>query len=125
MYTLKTKNDVNKGRFELFEKTYKACNDSEKVLQKKIRSCDASTLPPTKQELLQHIKRTQYISSIWCNAHMRNPTETNPEDCGWVLIDGKYEFYWFDGPESPLLSEISSEILGTILIFNINLILLQ
>lgn len=125
MYSLKTKDDVNKGRFELFEKSYKSCNDSKEVLKKKIRSCDASILPPTKQELLEHVKSTQYISNIWCNAHMRNPKEATPENCGWVLIDGKFEFYWFDGPESPPLSEISSEILGILLIFNIDLILIH
>lgn len=47
---------------------------------------------------------------------MRIPTEKNPENCGWALIDGKYHYYWFDGPHSPSLGELSSDIEGTLLI---------
>lgn len=115
MYSLKIKNDVDKGRYEMFAKTYKCSNDNEEVLKKKIRSCDASCLPPSKQELLQHLKRTIYISSIWCNAHMRTPTEKVPDDCGWALIEQKYEYYWFDGPASPSFNEISAETIGIFL----------
>lgn len=84
--------------------------------KKKIVAYDPSVLPPTKQELLQQIKRTSYICSIWCNAHMRSPTEKNPENCGWALIDSKYHYYWFDGPHSPSLGELSSDVQGTLLL---------
>ncbi|KAK0156800.1 hypothetical protein PV327_011614, partial [Microctonus hyperodae] len=56
------------------------------------------------------MKRTSYICSIWCNAYMRIPTEKNPENCGWALIDDKYHYYWFDGPHSSSLGELSSDI---------------
>lgn len=39
---------------------------------------------------------------------MRSPTEKTPEDYGWTIIDGKYEYYWFDGPQSPSFEELSS-----------------
>ncbi|GBP20500.1 hypothetical protein EVAR_78877_1 [Eumeta japonica] len=32
-----------------------------------------------------------------------------PEECGWNLIEEKYEFHWFDGPHSPQMQEINIE----------------
>lgn len=116
VYSLKTKNDVNKGRYELFEKGYKSKNENEEILKQKIVGYDPSSLPPTKEELLQQIKRTAFICNVWCNAHMRCPTEKLPENFGWTIIDGKYEYYWFDGPQSPSFEELSSEIQGTLFI---------
>ncbi|CAH1106583.1 unnamed protein product [Psylliodes chrysocephalus] len=65
-------------------------------------------LPPTKQELLQQIIRTVFISNVWCNAHMRCPTEKLPENYGLTIMDNKYQYYWFDGPQSPSYEELSS-----------------
>ncbi|XP_045502594.1 uncharacterized protein LOC123706337 [Colias croceus] len=110
VYSLKTKNDINRGRYELFEKGYRSKGGSEKVLKKNIIGYDPSSLPPTKQELLQQIKRTVFISNVWCNAHMRCPTDKVPENYGWTIIDGKYEYYWFDGPQSPSFEELSSQL---------------
>ncbi|CAK1597759.1 unnamed protein product [Parnassius mnemosyne] len=39
---------------------------------------------------------------------MRNPTDKMPEDYGWILIDNNYHYYWFDGPQSPSLDQLSS-----------------
>lgn len=102
--------DVNKGRYELFEKGYKINNLEENVLKKKLVGYDASSLPPTKVELLQQIKRTIHISSIWCNAYMKTPTDTKPENCGWVIMDGSYDFHWFDGPMSPTFLDILPDV---------------
>lgn len=107
IYSLKTKNDVNKGRFEIFEKKLKKKNENEEILKSNIKGYDAATLPPTKQTLLQQIKRTIYISSIWCNAHLRSPTNLMPENCGWAIIENEYVHYWYDGPECPTFEEIS------------------
>lgn len=90
---------------------------NEAIIKKQLKGFDASSMPPTKQELLQQIKRTMYISSIWCNAHMRCPTELQPLNCGWTLINGTYQHYWFDGPQSPSLQDVTSDISGMILIF--------
>ncbi|GBP76332.1 hypothetical protein EVAR_49155_1 [Eumeta japonica] len=39
---------------------------------------------------------------------MRCPTEKLPENYGWTIIDGKYQYYWYDGPQSPSFQELSS-----------------
>lgn len=123
VYSLKTKNDVNKGRYEIFEKRYICRNESEKILKKSIVGYDPSSLPPTKQELLQQIKRTVLIANVWCNAHMRCPTQKLPESYGWTVIDNRYQYYWFDGPQSPSFEEITSDVQGT-LFYNIVIYLL-
>lgn len=107
MYSLKTLNDVNKGRFELFDKSYKTSSENEKIIKSKLIGFNASTLPPCRAELLQQVKRTIYISSVWCNAHLRSPTELEPENWGWMVVDNKLEFYWFDGDQSPSMAEIT------------------
>ena len=112
MYSLKTKNDVNEGRFEIFENKYKSKSEEENVMKKQLIGYDASNLPPCKRELLQHTKRTVYIADTWCNAHMRVPTDKIPEDFGWVRIDDRFEYFWFDGDQSPTFQELSGEAEG-------------
>lgn len=113
MYSLKV-NDVNATRFQIFEKSFRNRHQDEAVFKNKLLSFDASSMPPTKEELLQQCKRTIYISSVWCNAHMRNPTDLRPENCGWTIIDDSYQHYWFDGTQSPSFAEISSNVEGTV-----------
>lgn len=108
VYNLKTKKDVDQGRFEVFEKKFKSRDGNEKNLKKNLSGFDASNLPPTKRELLQQVKRTIYISNVWCNAHLRRPTELYAEECGWINIEGTYEFFWFDGEQCPTFDEISA-----------------
>ncbi|XP_057659340.1 transmembrane protease serine 9-like [Diorhabda carinulata] len=43
--------DINKGRFELFEREYKSEEGNEEILKQKILGYDPSSLPLTKQEL--------------------------------------------------------------------------
>ncbi|XP_044587230.1 uncharacterized protein LOC123266847 [Cotesia glomerata] len=62
---------------------------------------DASNLPPCKAELHQHLLRTQYITSIWRNAHLCTPTYLFPGTHGWTLQDDAYEFKWFEGDCMP------------------------
>lgn len=42
-----------------------------------------------------------FIATIWRNAHTKIPTPLTPEDCGWIKVDDKYQFKWFDGPQLP------------------------
>ncbi|KAJ0170717.1 hypothetical protein K1T71_013489 [Dendrolimus kikuchii] len=41
---------------------------------------------------------------------MRCPMEELPENIGWTIIDGKYEYCWFGGPQSISFEELSSDI---------------
>lgn len=45
---------------------------------------------------------------------MKSPTDKMPENYGWTIIDGKYEYYWFDDPQSPSFDEVSAEFQGNL-----------
>lgn len=53
MYGAKTKNNVNKARYEIFKKKCKS-NESEKISKKNIKGFDAGSIPPTKQTASAH-----------------------------------------------------------------------
>ncbi|CAK1581026.1 unnamed protein product [Parnassius mnemosyne] len=104
LYGYKNCTDVNNARFQKFCSTYKSKNTNE-PFQKSIQRYDASNLPPCKSELHQHLLRTQYITSVWRNAHLVKPTNLVPAGNGWILKNETYEFKWFEGdcvPETVL-----------------------
>lgn len=63
---------------------------------KKVRSFDASLIPPCKSELYQQVLRAHYISSIW-----NEPTSLNPLEYGWMEMENRYVFKWFEGDQLP------------------------
>ncbi|XP_023937208.1 uncharacterized protein LOC112045309 [Bicyclus anynana] len=78
--------------------------DDDKVIafvEKTLKNCDPSTLPPCKAELQQHLLRTQYITSIWRNAYLRFPSSLTPNRNGWTLHEDTLHFHWFDGDCMP------------------------
>lgn len=83
----------------IFVSTYESKKqESPLVIKKKINS---QLLPPCKRVLIQKIKRTNQIASIWCNATQLRPGFYNPELNGWVRINGKFQPFWFNGPQTP------------------------
>jgi hypothetical protein len=46
-------------------------------------------LPPTRDALQLHIKRSQYRASVWKQASCQYPILPNPDEMGWVKVDGK------------------------------------
>lgn len=90
---------LNDARYEKFLTTYNTNNS--KVFMKKIISYDSSNLPPCQRELQQQLLRSTYITNIWRNSHLKEPTTLIPENNGWKLIDGQYNFNWFEGDTVP------------------------
>ncbi|KAF2890379.1 hypothetical protein ILUMI_15794, partial [Ignelater luminosus] len=84
MYGMKSEN-INDAHYEKFLATYKT--SGTKVFMKKLISYDSSNLPPCQRELQQQLLRTIYITNIWRNSHLKEPTVLTPEDDGWNLID--------------------------------------
>ncbi|XP_017490611.1 PREDICTED: uncharacterized protein LOC108378814 [Rhagoletis zephyria] len=96
MYGLKNADTVNEARLELFNEAYKA-KDTQDMFRKNICYCDASA------EVQQQLLRSSYITSIWLNANLQQPTNKSPKQYGWSLNNKKYEFVWFNGDKSPEL----------------------
>lgn len=49
----------------------------------------------------QQFHRANYIASIWNNAYIQNPSIFSPENNGWVMENGQYNFNWFHGDQLP------------------------
>ena len=62
---------------------------------------DGSSLPPYPRVVLEKLKRTNYVCSIWLDAFEAHPPDFNPENCGWVMKEGAYRILWFEGDVSP------------------------
>ncbi|XP_046596549.1 uncharacterized protein LOC124294609 isoform X1 [Neodiprion lecontei] len=101
VYNARNVIDVDAVRLQMFTDSYKVSDINEAFNRKKLRNFDASSLPPCKNELLQHFLRANYICAIWDNAHLSKPTSRKPENNGWVPESGQYHFKWFEGDQLP------------------------
>lgn len=101
LYTMKSLDSVDNARFALFFLNYKVNNVNEPFQKKNLQNFDASSIPPCAAELRPQLLRSMYIARLWSHAHKKIPTNLVPEDCGWVIVDSKYQFQWFDGPQIP------------------------
>ena len=68
---------------------------------------------------MQYLLTSWFIATIWRNAHKKIPTYLKPENCGWLIADGKYMFKWFDGLQlsSTVKDMIGEEIIGGKILF--------
>ena len=61
----------------------------KQLFTQKTRTID--NIPPTRDELLQHTKRTAYQGSvIWGNCLGANPSMPTPDLFGWQKLDGTW-----------------------------------
>ncbi|CAG9822077.1 unnamed protein product [Phaedon cochleariae] len=100
MYGLKKETEVNRARLAVFSATYTPKKNSEKLL-KTLFKYDPSRLPPCEAELVQHFRRTVFISQLWSG--LRKPLQLRIEELSENLEnDG-------DCTESPESSDTESE----------------
>ena len=70
-------------------------------LEKNPISCatnmDGSSLPPCYPVILQKLRRTNYVCSVWLNAHKASIPKFLSSECGWVIQDDCYRLKWYDG----------------------------
>ena len=68
-----TKKTINEVRFDLFHQKYQNQN----------KIVDMSTLLPCERVLFLHVKRANYIASIWKKANVAKPVLSPITDNGW------------------------------------------
>ena len=51
--------------------------------------------------LLQKIRRTNFITSIWKHALVNDIDVGDPLNNGWQLKDNRYMINWYDGQQVP------------------------
>ena len=103
MYGQKKLASVAEAHLEMFLKKYKP------KIGKNLISCakkmDGSSLPPCSPVILQKLRRTNYVCSVWLNAHNSSPPKCLPSECVWVVQDVCYRLKWYDGEASPTTVE--------------------
>lgn len=100
IYNEKSLKDVNEARLAIFTKNFEV-KKIDDTFCKKVESFNASSLPPCKTELQQHLLRSTYISKVWRNAFLQKPTDWDAKRFGWNELDNKLHFEWFAGDQVP------------------------
>ena len=90
---------TNTARHLLFHDRFSPKNVAKPL--EKIKEADSSSSPPCQAVLLQKIKRSNFVASVYKGAIRAIPTLQKPEDNGWNLQNGSYILHWFDGKQVP------------------------
>ena len=78
LYGRQKMKDVNAARLDIFLKKFKP-KDTEYPLSK-IKTADSVSLPPCAKVLLEKVKRSNYVCSVWKSATNADPPSYNPEN---------------------------------------------
>lgn len=82
----------------LYDKSSTTCDIVEArkhLFTKKQRPLQS--LPPTKEALVQHVKRAVFQGAFVCG---QNPNHPDPDSWWWQLEDGVYQPLWTTSPEA-------------------------
>ena len=99
MYGLPKLSSVDQAREMIFDKKYAPANKNQPF--EKIKKVDASSLPPCLNTLVEKINRSNYIAYMWKRANHSDPHTPDPEECGWIKIESKYQLNWYVGNQIP------------------------
>ena len=75
------------------------------------QNVDLGQFPPCQKALQQHIRRTNYQTSIWKAADIPRPRALAVTD-GWTAVHGKIQPLWFSGPLIPAYIALVDDSLG-------------
>ena len=106
MYSKPKLTSVNKARQVLFNQYFAPKNESQPL--HKIKGTNPSSLPPCSSVLLQKIKRSNFVTSIWKNALSPKPMQYRPIENGWFLENESYAIKWYEG--QPVPADLCSHI---------------
>ena len=72
-------------------------------MYKNMKNKSSVGLPPDPDSLLQHIRRVQLQTVIWCSSGETMIESLNPEEYGWMVdeTNENIEPLWFSGPQLP------------------------
>ena len=88
---------LNKHRFNVFEKKFGP--KKGKKLLASLKGADASSIPPSENEINQKIYRSNFIAMTWHEA-CNNEIAKEPK-LGWKMEDNSFRHIWFTGPQMP------------------------
>lgn len=70
------------------------------LFTRKVKSRPIDRIPPTRDALEQHVKRSILQSNIWSQCLRSNIAQIDPSDWGWIVSEqtAKYTPYWISTP---------------------------
>ena len=86
MYGQKKLSSIAEARLEMFLKQYKPKIGKNPISCAKMM--DGSSLPPCSPVILQKLRRTNYVCSVWLNAHEASPPKILNADGLFKMIVG-------------------------------------
>jgi hypothetical protein len=104
----KKRGSVNELRFGFFLAKYKPKKTTGNLVNQ-VKNMDFSLSPPCSKVLLEKIKRSTFVTSVWQHSAQAESPITNPTDFGWSLEDGRYVIHWFDGEAAPKIVDVVKE----------------
>lgn len=103
--------DLDENHFPAFQEMVaefygvKSCPDINDARYRKFctknKVPEPHKLPPTKDELLLHCQRANYVTCIWKSALCANYLSPTPEGRGWILTNGILETKWMSQNPAP------------------------
>ena len=90
---------VDDARYKLFSQHFAPKKNSKPL--EKLKGSDSTNFPPCKIVLMEKIKRSNLVASIYKRANTCDPHLWKPKNNGWILEDGKYRIKWFAGNQVP------------------------
>ena len=86
LYGMQTEHRINNARYKKFSQG---------------KTANPQQLPPTHDELQQHVKRCNYQSYVWKQALLVNPDIPSPSGHEWLLRDDLLRIQWMKNMPAP------------------------
>ena len=99
LYGMQNLTNVDDVRYAMFQQKYAPKYDNDPL--DKIKGINPSSMPPCHSVLINKIRRTNYVTTLWKKARLPRPCELKAEDHGWKLNASVYRINWFDSEQLP------------------------
>ena len=99
LYGMHKLHKVDDARYAAFQQKYSPTKHSDPL--DKIKGINPSSMPPCHSVLLNKIRRTNYVATLWKKARVHQPCVLKAEDHGWKLNESAYRINWFEGEQLP------------------------
>lgn len=105
IYGKKTFMSVDEARLDMFLNKYKPKGNNDSLVDH-MKKMDASSLPPCSNVLLEKMKRTSYVTSLWQSCVLADAPLDDPLSFGWLMHGERYQLKWFEGDVAPKIVDV-------------------
>ena len=95
LYGMPKLHKVDDARYAAFQQKFSPTKHSDPF--DKIKGINPSSVPPCHSVLLNKIRRTNYMATLWKKAGVHKPCVLKSENHGWTLNESAYRINRFEG----------------------------